>query len=715
MLRRNLFISLILLLLMIIYLVTGHIIYNNKDDQSITHITEEHNIVDLTGKWLFNKADNHLFSQRDIDDKNWDKINVPGLWNFQGYNHNGSSWFRYYFTTDSSRSLSMVVPKVIAGYEVYLNGELIGGLGKISTDGKLIEEETHINLIELPSDLIMHNELNSIAIRVSTISADGGFVEAPFKLGDKYKLQRYFQRYLLYYTAIAAILFFVGIYFTIVYIVDRTYKHNLLFGIMGVFCSIFVIGQKSLGYWITNNHWINLLGFIYIPLSLLPYVLISMVHSFFRKPINKVIKLIMNCYLLIPIILMLVPLDENIYIFFFENVVICIYVVTIFVLGYSMLISDYAINTKLPGSQGLSIGISIFSVTAIVNALANSGFVVLYDPLSEGLLFLCLFMSIAASLEISSIRLELSDTNMALTLHNKSLHRFVPFEFFTLLNKWDILEIKAGDNRAIETTVLFTDIRAFTTLSEKMTPKENFEFINDYLEHMVPVINNHNGFVDKYIGDAIMAIFPASPDHAVNAAIAMQKELVKFNQKREASYKLPIEMGIGIHYGKLMLGIIGNETRLEGTVISDTVNIASRIENLTKMFSSHILISNDLFLQLNDLDSYKYRFMGMIDIKGKTDSVSVFEIFNGDDEEMIEKKIETKDEFEKGILNFSNNKILEAKNIFEKVLEYNGHDKTAHCFLEMIKVKEMDQNLNNSIEYYNEITNCDVIEELEEV
>lgn len=718
MLRRNLFVSLVLFTVMIFYLIFGTVIFNNKVEKRIqngipiVHLNSNNDVIDLTGEWLFNRNDDLSFANTNIDVSDWKNIKVPGLWNLQGYNHNGSSWFRHYFTIDNIANYSLVIPKVIAGYEVYINGVLIGGLGEINTDGSLKEEETHIHLIDIPTPLLVLNELNIIAIRVSTISADGGFVETPFKIGNRVKLNSFFQRYLLYYASMAAILLFVGVYFILLYNIDPTYKHNLLFGFTSILAALFIIGQKSLGYWITSNHWINLLVFIYIPISLVPYIMVKMIHSFFRKKVNHIVKFIMNLYLIIPLILLVVPFSVGLYIFFFERLVIGIYMMTILVFGYCMIISEYAINRKFPGSQVMSIGISICTITAIINALANSGLVVLYDPLAEGLLFLCLFMSSAASMEVSSVRKELLETNLSLQLHNKSLHRFVPFEFFSLLNKLDILEINAGDNKAIETTVLFTDIRSFTSMSEKMTPKENFEFINDYLEHMVPIINKHNGFIDKYIGDAIMAIFPGSPDNAVNAAISMQNELKNFNIKRELNSEVPIEMGVGIHYGKLMLGIIGNESRLEGTVISDTVNIASRIESLTKVFSSHILISNDLFLELNKINLFKYRFMGLMDIIGKDEPVSIFEIFNGDNLEIIEMKEKTKDEFENGILKFSSNKIEEAKISFKKVIEINADDKTALCFIEKIKIKEHDNTQIKNVSYYNDLVEDCILEEL---
>src|SRR5690606_31220769 len=112
-----------------------------------------------------------------------------------------------------------------------------------------------------------------------------------------------------------------------------------------------------------------------------------------------------------------------------------------------------------------------------------------------------------------------------------------------------------------EMSVMFSDIRGFTELSESMTPKENFDFINHYLGYMEPVISDNNGFIDKFIGDAIMALFHEKPDDALNAAIQLRATLQRFNEDRKDLGKPAIDSGIGIHTGNLMLGVVGGAGR----------------------------------------------------------------------------------------------------------------------------------------------------------
>jgi class 3 adenylate cyclase/HAMP domain-containing protein len=208
---------------------------------------------------------------------------------------------------------------------------------------------------------------------------------------------------------------------------------------------------------------------------------------------------------------------------------------------------------------------------------------------------------------------------------NLSIERFVPHAFLDMIGKPSIVEVDLGDNVRREMTILFSDIRNFTTLSEAMTPDENFDFINRYLENMGPVIRDNNGFIDKYIGDAIMALF-ADPDDAVRAGLAMVETLRRYNDGRRAQGLPPIAIGIGLNTGSLMLGTIGEEHRMDGTVISDAVNLAARVESLTKTYRVGILISQFTHERLADATVYDIRAVDVVTVKGKTHPVALFEV-----------------------------------------------------------------------------------------
>jgi class 3 adenylate cyclase len=226
-------------------------------------------------------------------------------------------------------------------------------------------------------------------------------------------------------------------------------------------------------------------------------------------------------------------------------------------------------------------------------------------------------------IELQSVAERYADT---LKKVNASLERFIPREFLGFLRKDNILEVELGDWTECEMTIFFLDIRNFTALSENMSPRDNFRFLNSFLSVFGPIIRDHGGFVDKYPGDGIMALFPSEADEALAAALDMRERLREYNEGRARSGYVPIRFGIGIHSGPLMLGTIGENNRMDSTVISDTVNAASRIEGLNKKFSTDILVSGDTLHRLMKPDVFEARFVGEETVKGKARAVRVFEL-----------------------------------------------------------------------------------------
>ncbi|MCB1307279.1 MAG: HAMP domain-containing protein, partial [Leptospiraceae bacterium] len=189
---------------------------------------------------------------------------------------------------------------------------------------------------------------------------------------------------------------------------------------------------------------------------------------------------------------------------------------------------------------------------------------------------------------------EIRAYSQSLEALNKAFERFVPREFLIQMGHESVLTVSLGDAVIRDMTVMFCDIRSFTAMSEKMSPAENFQFLNEYLSRISPIIRENRGFIDKYIGDAVMALFPGTPLDALRAAEQMQMELAIYNHELNDRGRDAIRFGIGIHYGQLMLGAVGEDRRMESTVISDTVNIAARLEQLTKRTGVSVLVSEKI-------------------------------------------------------------------------------------------------------------------------
>lgn len=265
---------------------------------------------------------------------------------------------------------------------------------------------------------------------------------------------------------------------------------------------------------------------------------------------------------------------------------------------------------------------------------------------------------------------------------NEAYERFVPRQFLQFLNKKSIVDVQLGDQVQKEMSVLFADIRNFTKLSESLTPQENFNFINAFFSRMEPAIIENRGFIDKYIGDEIMALFSGGADDAVKAGIAMLHTLAKYNQHRANFGYVPIQIGIGINTGSLMLGTVGGASRMDSTVISDAVNLASRLERLTKNYGVSLLISHHTFLQLQDSNQYAFRIIDRVKVRGKSTAVSVYEIFDAESPDIYKGKLATKQEFEQALLLYHLGSLSEAAQLFEHCLHVNPRDTAAQIYLE---------------------------------
>lgn len=303
----------------------------------------------------------------------------------------------------------------------------------------------------------------------------------------------------------------------------------------------------------------------------------------------------------------------------------------------------------------------------------------IYDQLGNITYALVVFQDITDRKKSEAELIKLTSEVLQLNL---AYSRFVPRQFLQFLNKESITDVQLGDQVQQEMSVLFADIRDFTTLSETMTPQDNFNFINAYLSRMEPAIIENQGFIDKYIGDAIMALFSGGADNAVKSAIDMLNRLAEYNTTRGRPGRPHIHIGIGINTGSMMLGTVGSRSRMDGTVISDAVNLGSRLEGLTKSYGVSLLISHHTFLALNSPADYYFRLIDRLTVKGKSELVTVYEIFDADTSDLREGKLFTKPEFEKALFLYIKGNFAAAANLFKNCLYLNPGDKVAKIYLQ---------------------------------
>ncbi|GAA6619038.1 response regulator [Scytonema sp. NUACC26] len=281
---------------------------------------------------------------------------------------------------------------------------------------------------------------------------------------------------------------------------------------------------------------------------------------------------------------------------------------------------------------------------------------------------------------------ELTSANAQLESLLKAYGRFVPHEYLRFLRKQTITDVQLGDHVSKVMAVMFSDIRSFTTISETMTPQDNFNFVNAYLKRVSPEIRSHYGIIVKFLGDGMMAVFPEGADDAVAAGVTKHRRVHEYNKERAAKGYLPLQVGIGIHVGHMMLGMVGEENRMQGDAFSDNVNLTARLEGLTKFYGVSLLISEQALHHLSTPEKYHIRFLDRAIVKGRTEAIAVYEVLDAEIEEIHALKLQTQPEFERGLEYYKNSDLELAKTYFEKVLAIHPSDKTATLYLERVKI-----------------------------
>jgi hemerythrin-like metal-binding protein len=292
-------------------------------------------------------------------------------------------------------------------------------------------------------------------------------------------------------------------------------------------------------------------------------------------------------------------------------------------------------------------------------------------------------------LTIQQQKIQLVETEKIKAM-TRIFEKFVPRQFLTRIAKEGVENIELGKAESDTLTILFSDIRSFTSLSEKMEPQGLLDFLNLYFSHLSKPIHLNNGYIDKYIGDAIMALFddPSANDReearcAIQASVDMQQALKVFNEIQIKQQHPIIANGIGIHSGHAIIGTVGSEERMDSTVLGDTVNVASRLEGLTKTYGVKIIISGDTLELLGESSGFKLRQLDIVKVKGKTEATRIFEVFDCDPPEIQEKKLKT------------------APLILEGLSHRGSQDwqMALSCFQEALKIFPDDESIQHHIDY----------------
>jgi class 3 adenylate cyclase len=236
------------------------------------------------------------------------------------------------------------------------------------------------------------------------------------------------------------------------------------------------------------------------------------------------------------------------------------------------------------------------------------------------------------------LALRQQESNDLLRLTNQAIGRFIPQAFLAQLPSSDIVNINLGDYVEQNKTILFSDIRNFTRISEQLTIHHTFHYLNSYLEKVGPQIRNCGGYIEKYIGDAIMAVFDQPTTGALSAAIAMQRTAQSFSSQHSNHEWPPLQIGVAVHADKILAGIIGEEGRMSSAILAEAITVVEQIEAMTKIYQAKILISQSVLNSIPSGASWQFRPIDRLTTRNGY--LAVFEVLDQEIDPLAPRKIE---------------------------------------------------------------------------
>ena len=299
-----------------------------------------------------------------------------------------------------------------------------------------------------------------------------------------------------------------------------------------------------------------------------------------------------------------------------------------------------------------------------------------------------LFTTVVASLRsfrdlrrIADARLQLEHALRAQRSLSDAAQRFVPHDLLRMLNKESITDVSLGEHADRVMAIMFSDIRGFSSMAERMTPQENFDFVNEYFGRIGPVTRLHRGFILKYMGDGMMAAFPGGAEDALRAGVDILQSLRAYNEDRAGAGLADVLIGIGIHVGPTRVGIVGETNRIQGDAISDEVNLAARVEGLTKEFNVGLLLTEAALQNLPDRTHFGLRALASTRVRGKTAPIAIHECFDADPPEQRALKLRTQPLFEQAVERYLAGDLWQAGRLFQEVAAANPDDRPAAFYL----------------------------------
>ncbi|MGM0443977.1 MAG: adenylate/guanylate cyclase domain-containing protein [Fibrobacterota bacterium] len=670
------------ILFLLILQAKAAFIHTGEMDLRYTHIDSTF-ITRLDGNWQFYW--NRLISPQQIQNEPTDGLfYIPGFWNSRridgepaGPHGSATFYLTVLLPPHHPASLGLKTNTQNTAFSLWVNGELVqkNGTPALTKEAYVPRYLPKTSIFSVRSDTL------HVVLHVSNyIDAKGG----PWKsllLGTPqmivHRRQSHLQMQLFYFGAILII----GIIFFTLYLFGNKKKsrYELFFSL---FCFLIALRISLTGERFLIDLFSDLSWHVFLRLEYYTFYLMILLYSFylyylFPKDFSRKV-LFGILYISGSFVFLCTVSPPSVY----SRTVSIYQMYILLVIMYQTFVIIRALHNKRNGARGIFVGTLFIYIAAINDILYNNVIINTGEMLSAGVFMMILCQAVILAMMFSKTKKEAEDLRDNLSRTNHSLTRFIPYEVFRLLNKKSVIDISLGDQVLENMSVMFVKIRWKLHSHSSDRIHRNFTDINRYLRYICPVIETNMGFVDKYFGDGIMALFPRTEKDAVIAATELIRAVNGFNRYNQSNQ---IEAGIGVHSGRLILGTVGNEKRMDTTVISDAVNLASRLENVTRVYGAGILVTHNVLERAAVREQLNFRLIDTVTVKGKNLPSTIYEILDGLPVEEFLRKKRTASSFKEGIEEYLAGNMQKAFSIFSDILSLNPADEACHLYAERSK------------------------------
>lgn len=575
----------------------------------------------------------------------------------------------------------LYLPGIGENFAIYLNGEKIHDDMHVQ-NGRLIRYRyTKFMNLPLPSHLVRPGN-NTLFFHIAgyaplTPLSDNFLLGLPFRSGYAISTEREQGPGSLLLFFLTASYIFFGLYHFFFYLRWREKQYNLHFAVFSLAISAYFLAFSQEAFFrVSDTRYLIMVSYSCQMLALGFFLLYVQKFFFetYRVPLYIRIGVVADLVLAALVLAGRDTWQQSLLTFWYFTALPQILVV-FYLIGR-------AVKQRLPDARTLALAIFMALLMIAFDMLDT---LVFYSSvrLSQFAYFtVVVSLVLLMANRFISIHNETDRLNRQLSVERNSFSRFVPSQFLENLGKSTALEIRRGDTAQRQMGILFLDIRNFTGIAEKLTPAESLVFLNVFMRKMEHCISANGGFVDKYIGDGLLALFGSSDNNlmhgatqAVNAGRQMIESLKQLNRHTRAYGE--IRIGIGVHCGSLVMGTLGSRHRLDTTVIGDAVNLASRLEMLTTLYGSTMLISGDVYDNLPAEMQSRTRKIDTVRVKGRKQPVTVYEDFSSEKERIIFFKEHSRAQYEQAFTLYQQGRFDEAKDLFDKIQEADLIDPVA--------------------------------------